>query len=1113
MDIRDKGGCFSHIITDNDSVLISQAFREFLLEDPKQLLSMELCPPYHHDFSGRAESRFAMAKPMVSKDLAQLKLVIGDDAVKYWAEAYEHAFDVINRTYFKRHGSDVYEKSPIEQRTHVAPDLQIMFPFGALCSVTDHGAKAHGLAGRQGAVLNKARRHSDGVYNVLMLDTRRVIQTMDITLTPEEGQSQLEFAEVDQPEFDFDFVSYDLDDADPSLALVEFNQSSDIDVAEDSVEPDFSLTPKFKGSADMEPPVVPIVLQLNKSKPLVKKQLFAKPTVIVKSNSKVKYSMAVLQKLPDSILKLDKSKLTKGKANYIRNRGFVVSGKSVSEALSMDVLDSQGVSEKYSYKHMVYDLNSPNNPMYLVHQDVATDKVVAHIASFKHDMYGNDNWINSLPSEDQSRPPTEQMFDHNGHMPDSFFDDRAQSYLTFMGDVAPVGVDPEHHIQIDWGNGSEEEWKFVPDLAPHGYTSTVLPDTGQCESAGAVKKRIALGFNDKPPRHLGDVHRLPREQRYSVIKSLQKEYTGLWDRGLIKLEFVRNLKPGQPVFPTTSVFSMKFNADGTFDRAKSRVCVRGDLMCEGRDYGEVQSPTVLNNSVKLIVSDCPVSGKIAVTSDIQQAFTYGKCDPKRPLYIKQFPGTDKILDSDTGQELVQKLMYRLYGDPAAPRAFHAELHDAYMCFEYKGVKWTQSKADPCVYYLHCDAAPKGKLKASVWQPAKRPVSDYISFDKSGNKVQCSSQGVEVNSDRAMNDGTCLTSAIFVDDSINTFNPGSNSHEVYLAFHAHLEKRFTMKDGCDGMDVVYSFLGMNFTWSPSLDWVRIDQPHAIDKLVSGSDVDTTKPHFTPLPPGTEVMIDECPDLDTPEGKEEARIMKEKHYRGRIGELQWIARSSRPDISAAVGKLSTVAHNPGLTHWDQTSYLVRYLHHTRNLGIIYCRGKSEYPYAYVDVAFSPHYGTSGDDYRSFMGGLFKCAGGPICWFAKYQKALALSSSESEYYGLTAAAIQAIHIQQLCTELGIYSDEPMLIYEDNKAAIKMSENSSNSKRTIHLDRRAHFIRSQVNQHNLQLEYCPTKQMVADAMTKMLPKPAFEYLRGQMGLTYEHSSALTPRVKDIVG
>jgi len=363
----------------------------------------------------------------------------------------------------------------------------------------------------------------------------------------------------------------------------------------------------------------------------------------------------------------------------------------------------------------------------------------------------------------------------------------------------------------------------------------------------------------------------------------------------------------------------------------------------------------------------------------------------------------------------------------------------------------------------------------------------------------------------MTDGTVLTSAIFVDDSINTFNPGSNAHEVYLAFVDHLKERFTMKDNCDGMDVVDSFLGMNFTWSSLLDWVRIDQPHAIDKLVKGSGEDVSKPHFTPLPPGTEVMLDECPDVDTPEGKEEARLMASRCYRKRIGELQWIARSSRPDISAAVGKLSTVSHNPGVTHWMLTTYLICYLQHTRNLGIVYRHGCSDYPYAFVDVAFSPKYGWSGDDYRSFMGGLFKCAGGPIAWFAKFQKSLALSSSESEYYGLTASAIQAIHIQQLCGELGIYSDEPMLIYEDNKAAIKMSENSSNSKRTIHLDRRAHFIRAQVNQKVLQLEYCPTKEMEADAMTKMLPRPAFEYLRERIGLTYEHAVGLAPRVKDI--
>lgn len=99
-----------------------------------------------------------------------------------------------------------------------------------------------------------------------------------------------------------------------------------------------------------------------------------------------------------------------------------------------------------------------------------------------------------------------------------------------------------------------------------------------------------------------------------------------------------------------------------------------------------------------------------------------------------------------------------------------------------------------------------------------------------------------------------------------------------------------------------------------------------------------------------------------------------------------------------------------------------------------------------------------------------------------------------------------------MGIYSDEPFLIYEDNKAAIKMSENSSNSKRTIRLDRRAHFIRFQVNQNYIQLEYYPTKVMEADAMTKMLPRPAFEFLREAMGLTYDHAVGMAPRVVDLV-
>ena len=259
-----------------------------------------------------------------------------------------------------------------------------------------------------------------------------------------------------------------------------------------------------------------------------------------------------------------------------------------------------------------------------------------------------------------------------------------------------------------------------------------------------------------------------------------------------------------------------------------------------------------------------------------------------------------------------------------------------------------------------------------------------------------------------------------------------------------------------------------------------------------------------------MLNDCPDLNTPDGIADAAVMKSKPYRKRIGEALWIARTSRPDIQTAVAKLSTVCNNPGLVHWELTDYLIQYLHHTRHLGLLYTSKGSTYPYGFVDAAFSPHYGNDDDDYRSFEGYLFKNAGAPIAWSAKFQKNLCMSSSEAEYYGLTSAAMKAAHLTQLCSELGIYSDEPFLIYEDNKAAIKMAENSCNSKRTVHLDRRAHFIREQVNNGAIQLDYCPTKLMQADMMTKIMPRPGFEALRSDVGLSYAHAPLLTPRMQD---
>ena len=54
----------------------------------------------------------------------------------------------------------------------------------------------------------------------------------------------------------------------------------------------------------------------------------------------------------------------------------------------------------------------------------------------------------------------------------------------------------------------------------------------------------------------------------------------------------------------------------------------------------------------------------------------------------------------------------------------------------------------------------------------------------------------------------------------------------------------------------------------------------------------------------------------------------------------------------------------------------------------------------------------------------------------------------------------------------------------------------RTKHIDIRHHFIREKVVDGSINLVYCPTESMIADALTKPVSKERFCELRDQMGV-----------------
>ena len=153
---------------------------------------MQLCPPPHHAYSGRQESRWRLRKSIATKAMAQLALIIGDAALKFWCDAYVFAGDVINRRQFKRHGTDHFEVSPCEQVHSREPSMDKFFPFGAIVTVHDHNSEPHQLTRRKGVCLGKSRHQHEEVQKVFMLDTCWVIRTVDVSLTDSVAQLVLD---------------------------------------------------------------------------------------------------------------------------------------------------------------------------------------------------------------------------------------------------------------------------------------------------------------------------------------------------------------------------------------------------------------------------------------------------------------------------------------------------------------------------------------------------------------------------------------------------------------------------------------------------------------------------------------------------------------------------------------------------------------------------------------------------------------------------------------------------------------------------------------------------------------------------------------------------------
>jgi hypothetical protein len=203
-------------------------------------------------------------------------------------------------------------------------------------------------------------------------------------------------------------------------------------------------------------------------------------------------------------------------------------------------------------------------------------------------------------------------------------------------------------------------------------------------------------------------------------------------------------------------------------------------------------------------------------------------------------------------------------------------------------------------------------------------------------------------------------------------------------------------------------------------------------------------------------------------------------------------TRVDVAFALSQVSRFSANPGATHWEAVKRVIRYLNGTKGWSLTFQGDKSLTLQAYSDADFN----TCPDTSKSNSGQVFLLAGAAVEWKSKKQPIVAQSTTEAEYVAMADATRNIMWLRELMEELGEPQEGPTVLKCDNMSAIALANDPVHHERTKHIRRRFHFIRDAIQEGTVKLEFCPTEDMLADGLTKPLPKARHNVLARALGL-----------------
>jgi hypothetical protein len=219
--------------------------------------------------------------------------------------------------------------------------------------------------------------------------------------------------------------------------------------------------------------------------------------------------------------------------------------------------------------------------------------------------------------------------------------------------------------------------------------------------------------------------------------------------------------------------------------------------------------------------------------------------------------------------------------------------------------------------------------------------------------------------------------------------------------------------------------------------------------------------------------------------------QRTYLSMIGSLLYII-ASRPDIMQFVGMVGHYQSSPKKSHLVVVIRIFKYLKGIMTYGLWYPRNQNFQLTAYSDADWE----NCVDERKNTSGGAFFLGDSLVAWLSKNQGSISLSTIEAEYIDAATCCTHILWMIQTPVDLKVNYNDLITIHYDNTNAISVSKNPILHSKTKYIPIKYHFLREQVTNRIVQLNYISSIEQIVDIFTKPLVVTPFGYLHQKLGV-----------------